>query len=203
MGIGIMNPSLVARMSKSNGHLLMHTELRSVDGQPATFHVGDRYPILTGGYFGPSSFGGPGAYTPPPSFTFEDLGLKIKATPRVHGMQDVTLDLETEFRLLTGQVIDQIPVISNRQLKSIVRLRTGEWAVVAGLMTTNQARTIAGIAGLSNLPALGPLFRTTTKNKDSSEVLILLRPRLVTLPPDQVITHVFRLGSETRPLTPL
>jgi hypothetical protein len=200
MGIGIVNPSLVARMSKSSGRLLMRAEMRSVDGQPATFHVGDRYPIVTSRYGLPDS-SNTGNY--PPSFTFEDLGLKIKATPKVHGMEEVTLDLETEFRMLTGEVVGDNPVISNRQLKSVVRLRTGQWAVVAGLMDANEARTIAGIAGVSNLPTLGPLFSKRTKKKDSTEVLVLMRPELVTLPPDQVITHTFRLGSETRPLTPL
>lgn len=203
MGLGVADPSLVARMNRSEGRLLMHAELRSVDGQSAQLHVGDRYPILTGGYYGPASFSGPGAYTPPPQFTFEDLGLKIKVTPRVHGMDAVNLDLEAEFRLLTGERINDIPVISNRQFKSVVRLETGEWAVVAGLMESSEARTIAGISGLGSLPYLGPLFSQHNRNRDSTEVLVLMRPRLISLPPDQVVTRTFRLGSETRPLTPL
>lgn len=203
LGIGIANATLMANMTRSGGKFLMHSEVRSVDGQPASLHVGDRYPVLTGGYFGPAEFSGPNAYLPIPSFTFQDLGLSVKVTPRVHGTEAVTLDLETSFRLLAGQQVNGIPVISNRELKCTVRLETGEWAVVAGLMKTSEARAISGMAGLASVPGLGALFTQHDNSRDANDVLVIMRPRLITLPPDQVITHTFRLGSETRPLTPL
>jgi general secretion pathway protein D len=202
-GIGIINPSIVAKLSESVGSLLLRASMRSIDNQAATLHVGDRYPVLTGGYFGPASYSGPGAYTPPPSFTFEDLGLTVKVTPTVHGMDEVTLDVEAEFKLLAGTALNGIPVIANRKLKSKVRLATGEWAAVAGLMNTAEARTIAGLAGLNRVPVLGALTSQHTREKSGRQVLLIMRPRLVTAPPDQVITHTFALGSDTRPRTPL
>jgi type II secretory pathway component GspD/PulD (secretin) len=152
---------------------------------------------------GTSGVAGAGVVQPAPSFTFQDLGLSLKVTPHVHGTEEVTLSLEAEFKLLAGAALNGIPVISNRSLKSDVTLKMGEWAVVAGLMEDQDARTIAGIAGIANIPLLGPLMRTTTHNKESDQVVILLKPTLVTPPPDQGLTHVFRMGSETRPLTPL
>jgi type II secretory pathway component GspD/PulD (secretin) len=203
LGLGLADPSLVATLTQSSGRILLRSQLRSVDGQPASLHVGDKYPILTSGYFGPSDWSGPDAYTPPPSFTFEDLGLSIKLTPRVHGMDEVTLAVEAEFKVLAGHGVNNIPVIANRHLKSDVRLEMNQWAVVAGLMTSSEARTISGLAGLSRVPVLGALTRKTTRNRDASEVLLLIRPTLLTPPPDQVVTRAVRVGSETRPLTPL
>ncbi|MGA2132866.1 MAG: type II and III secretion system protein [Bryobacteraceae bacterium] len=201
IGIGIANLQLVASMTKSNATNLLHTSARSVDGQPASIHVGQKYPILTAGYFGPASFSGPNAYTPPPSFTFEDLGLSLKATPHVHGEEDVTLSIEAEFKVLAGQASNGIPIISNRSLKSDVTLKMGEWAVVAGLIDDEDARTLAGIAGLARIPIIGPITSSTTRNKSSDKVVILLRPTLVVNPPDESMTHVLRLGPEARPLT--
>ncbi|MFN7992950.1 MAG: type II and III secretion system protein [Bryobacteraceae bacterium] len=202
-GLGIANASLVASLSRSSGNVLLQASARSMDGQAATIHVGQRYPILTAGYFGPANFSRNGAYTPPPSFNFEDLGLSMKATPHVHDLHTVTLSLEAEFKVLAGAAVNGIPVISNRSLKSDVTLKMGEWVVVAGLLQSQDARTIAGIAGASNVPLLGPLTRTTTHTTSEDNVLIMLRPSLLTPPPGEIVTHSFRMGSETRPLTPL
>src|SRR5262249_41798383 len=127
----------------------------------------------------------------------------IKVTPTVHSMEDVSLDLDAEFKVLTGQSVNGIPVISSRVLKNKVRLKTGEWAAIAGLVDTNEARTISGLAGLSRIPALSALTSTHEHDKSKDQVLVLVRPHLVTAPPSEAITHTYRVGSEAHPITPL
>jgi general secretion pathway protein D len=170
---------------------------------PATFHVGDRYPVLTSGYFGPADPNGGTAYTPPPSFNFEDLGLSVKFTPRIHGIDEVSLDIEAEFKVLGSQSFNGVPVISNRKLTTKVRLKDDESAVIAGMMSSSEARSISGLAGLSQIPGLGALIRRTEKSRDSSEVIIVLRPHLLSMPPGEFVTRSVWVGTETRPLAPL
>jgi general secretion pathway protein D len=204
LGLGVMSASLVAKMSESSGNVLLDSMTRSVDGQPASLHIGDRYPILTSTYSAPGSTTTRGAsYVPPPAFNFEDLGLTLKLTPSVHDEEELTLDIDAAFKVLSGTSVNGLPVISNRQLKSQARLEFGEWAVVAGLLNTQEAHTIAGLAGLARVPFLGPLTSTHDKSKTNSQVVILIRPRLLTPPPSAMRTWTFHLGSDTKPITPL
>lgn len=200
-GIGVGDARLLARLSETSGRTLLRAQLRSLAGQAASLHVGDQYPVMTAGYFGYTY--GLRAYAPPPTLQFADLGLVLKYTPWVHGMNEVTLDLEAEFKLLAGQSVNGIPLISNRRVASKVRLKTGEWAVVAGLMSASEARTIRGLAGLSRLPVLGPLFRQQNVSRESAEVLILLKPHVAARPPSEVATAPIWVGSEGRPRAPL
>ena len=202
-GVGVTDATLIAKFNRSNARTLLKTNVRSIDGLPATFHVGDRYPILTSGYFGPAADSGPNAYRPPPSFNFEDLGLSVKLTPKIHGIDEVSLDVEAEFKVLGSEALNGIPIISTRKLTSRVRLKNDETAVVAGLMSLNEARSVSGLAGLAQIPGLGALVSRRDKSRDSDEVIIVLRPHLLSMPPDEVVTRSMWVGTETRLRLPL
>lgn len=190
----------LANFSDSRSRTMLKTELRAIDAQPSTFHLGDRYPIVTGSYTAGTAVQTNSSIVP--SFTFEDLGITLKVTPHIHGMGEVSLDVESEYKLLTGQVVNGNPVISNRKLNAAVRLREDEWALVAGLASKNQSRVTSGTIGLSNIPLLGRLFRTHTKQNDESEILILIKPRLLNIPGAETVTKAVRVGTETHPFIP-
>ncbi len=202
-GIGIVMPQLVLQMTNSTGNLVYQSELRALDGQPATLHVGDRYPIMTAGYYGPSSFYGANTYTPPPSFNFEDLGLEVKVTPHIFSEEAATMEIDASFKILTGQSVNGIPVIANRALKSTVQLKMGAWAMVAGLLDRNDTQIITGLPGISHIPVLGTLTETHEHDRADTQELLLMRPRLLTPPPADLPTHAYWVGSENRPRIPI
>jgi general secretion pathway protein D len=193
IGFGVTSAQLFANVSKSSSSTVLHSEIVALDGQASTLHVGDKYPLVSNAYIGNTSGGGT-VYTPPPSFTFEDLGLVLKVTPHIHGTDDVTLDVDAEFKLLGATSIDGIPIIASTKYESKTRVMTGEWAVLAGLMTSSEARSITGIPILSRIP----LLRSNNINTDYGQTLIVLKPHLLILPPSESLTWRAWCGTETK-----
>jgi type II secretory pathway component GspD/PulD (secretin) len=111
------------------------------------------------------------------------------------------LDVDAEQNALSGTVNNGIPVITSRHYQSITRLVDGEWAVIAGLMTTTVNESRSGIAGLSSIPYIGRLFTTTTKMEVVGQTLIVLKPHLVSLPPWETPNPVLWVGTENKPLS--
>ena len=96
-----------------------------------------------------------------------------------------------------------MPVISTRKFEGTIRLRTSEWAVVAGLMSDSQSNSANGIAGLMSIPGFGQLFRHNVNSRDQSNVLLVIKPRIIGLPPSEYATRPIWVGTETKPLSPL
>ncbi len=201
LAITLGDAALVANLLKTAGSQVQRSEVRTLHGMPAQFAVGERYPILTAGFFGGEVESN--AFRPPPTFQFENLGLTLKATPYTHGLGETTVELEAEFKLLAGTQINGIPILTNRKFASTVRLLNGEWALISGVGSAARSLTTAGPAGLSWIPLIGKLFRRNTVELDESETVVLLRPRLLGLPPSEAWTREIRLGSETYPRIPL
>jgi Flp pilus assembly secretin CpaC len=118
-----------------------------------------------------------------PSAQYEDLGLKIKATPRLHDNREVTLQLQFDIKSLTGANINGIPILSNRNIEQTVRLRENETSIVSGLLQTNSIGSTAGLPWTSLAPGVGLLTGEDTTNIQKTELLILVTPRALRLPP--------------------
>jgi Flp pilus assembly secretin CpaC len=120
--------------------------------------------------------------TPYPGSEYEDIGIKIKATPQLHDTKDVTLQLEFEIKALSGSSINGIPVISNRTVTQTVRLKEDETSLITGLLSDNETKTLSGIPGLAQLPGIGYAFGTRNNSFSNDELLFLITPRRVRSP---------------------
>jgi general secretion pathway protein D len=186
MGLSLDQFAAALSINESWVRSLENMSMRAGQGTDATFHLGERFPILNASYapvFNSPQISkvlGNNSYIPPfPSVSYEDLGLNVKAKPSIHGDGSVTLQLELQVRSLTGQSANGVPVISNKEYKGSIRLRDGEPAFVAGEISRSDTISMSGIPGLGALPGLNQAMVNNTKQEDEDELMIAITPHVV------------------------
>jgi len=190
---GITVPPVTARfnLNESQVRTLEHMTLRASDGNPATFRVGSRFPIVNAS-FAPI-FNTPAIAqviqnqsfrAPFPSFTYEDLGLIVKATPQVHRADEVSLKLETAIKALAGTAFNGVPVLTNREYSGSVRLKQGESALILGYVAASEQRSLRGLPGISQLPGLGLLTSSQGKETQETQIMMLVTPHILSPGPE-------------------
>jgi len=120
--------------------------------------------------------------TPYPSADFEDIGLKVKVTPRIHPDNQVTLQLSFDISSLAGTSVNGIPIIGNRLIEQTARLRENETTVLSGIIDREESRAISGFAGLGQVTPLNATSNFTNSSVDT-ELIIAITPHLLRLPP--------------------
>ena len=127
-----------------------------------------------------------------PGVQYIDIGLKVKATPRIHSDGEVTLQLDFDISSLSGQSFNSIPVISNDTITQTVRVKENETAVLAGLLQHQLSNVINGTPGIADIPEIGLFASDQNKQNQDEELLILVTPRMVRYAPRQ--DHVIYAG---------
>jgi type II secretory pathway component GspD/PulD (secretin) len=176
---------------------MQHVVLRAGHGSDANFHLGSRYPILNASF---SPIANSSAISrviqdesfiaPFPSFSYEDLGLTIKAKTAVSGNSDVTMALELQLKSLLGQSLNGVPFLANREFKGTINLKGGEPAIVVSSVSHDEIRTLSGIPGMGAVPGLNKVMTSNSKQEDDDELLVLITPHVVNLP-DRASTEVY------------
>jgi general secretion pathway protein D len=112
-----------------------------------------------------------------PQIQYEDLGITVKAKPRILRTGDVHLELDMKIEALSGGSNDGIPILNNRSITSTITVPAGQTALLASELTRDEVGSIDGLPGLSELPG----FQGTDKEADiaSDELLITITPHIV------------------------
>jgi hypothetical protein len=164
--------------------------LRAEEGKAATMKIGERYPIVSSMFSAASAASSllstlglnaasVGTTTiPTPQFTYEDLGLVLKATPHVHGKL-VSLEYEMTLRSLGATEANGLPDIINREMKGTISTNDGESIVLAGMVDKSEMAAINGIPLVSSIPVLGSALSVQTKENTADELLVVIKPHIL------------------------
>lgn len=161
--------------------VLAEPNIMAISGQQASFLSGGKIfiPVAregTGGGFG--------------TITLEEkeFGIGVKFTPTVLGSSRINLKMVSEvsdlsqtgspFATVNG-VTSVLPSFTVRRADTTVQLNDGQSFVIAGLIKNNLTETIKRFPGLGEVPILGALFRSSEFQKDQTELMFVITPRLV------------------------
>lgn len=183
--------TVTALLTDSTTKVLENPQVRSVDGEHAVLKIGTRIPIATGSFQAGTGVGvstaGTSLVNPlvNTQFQYQDVGVNVDMTPRIHGDRDVSLKIKVEISSVSGtQNIGGIsqPVISQKSIDHDIRLKDGEVSVMGGLIERQDTNSLAGWPGLARIPLLHYLFAQTDVEHEEDEVLIVLTPHVVRVP---------------------
>ena len=167
--------------SDSNSKLITQPQIRASDGQKASLKIGERVPVATGSF--QPGIGGVGINPlVNTQFNYIDVGVNIDITPRVHGLDEVTLKLTMDISAVDSyQNIGGIqqPVIGQRKIEQEIRLREGEVNILGGILESDQTKSLSGIPGLAQIPFFKYLFASESKENKDNEIVFILIPHIV------------------------
>jgi general secretion pathway protein D len=179
--VTITPATISALFSDNNTKLIQNPQIRALDGQKASLKIGERVPIASGSF--QPGIGGVGINPlVNTQFQYLDVGVNIDVTPTIHANGDVTLKTTMDISSVTGNTniggITQ-PIIGQRKIEHVVRLREGEANLMGGMLEDSQTKNLTGIPGLAQIPLLRYLFGQTTVDHSQTETVFVLIPHLV------------------------
>lgn len=152
-------------------------KLMVLNNQTASLEVGDQVPILTG-----SAVSTIGSNAPiVNSIDYRDTGIILKITPRVNSSGLVLLDLAQEVSGVvpsTGNGVNS-PTISTRRIATSVAVQDGQTLALGGLFSSSRTDGKNGVPYLVRIPVLGSLFGDRQGDHERTELIVLLRPKVV------------------------
>ncbi len=192
-GLGLGDSTFFATYTNSFSRAIYDATVVVLSGQTASFHVGDQYPIAQSLYTGFNQ-GAASIYNPAPQISMVDLGIILKLTPRVSGDGNVGIDVEADYKALGTQTFNTVPSVSQRTFKGSVNVREGEWAILAGLdaSSVNSARN--GLIGLAQIPGLNQILSENTRDTQTSNTLIVVKPTVTRLPMSASVSPQYLVG---------
>lgn len=210
-GLATGKTTLNLVLNSSSTRALDNVRLRAADGQEETLRNGMRYPILTASYSGLTSSSISGltsagtsstlssllsssssSTSTIPQIQYQDLGLTLKATPKVLRNGDVALSMDLKLTSLAGSTENDIPVLNSRSYSGVITVKAGSGALLVSLVDESESRALSGTPGLSEIPGLNNL---TDKDvtKDYATLVIAVTPHVLRGPDTWGHTPMLRI----------
>ncbi len=163
--------------TQTNSKLLSSPKVTTLDNQAAKITVATTIPLQTLNRFTEGA-----VVQDIVSFQDKEFGIILDVTPRINDDSTVTLRVVPtveDIISFTGPANNQRPITSKRSVETQIRMKDGETMVIGGLIKDNEVKTVRKVWLLGDIPLLGHLFRSNSKQKNQTDLLIMITPNIV------------------------
>jgi len=190
IGNGLFGFIINAAKNDEGSNLLQTPSLMTLDNEEATILVGQEVPITTGETLLD------GNSNPFRTTQRQDIGVKLIVRPQINAGGSITLFLRQEVSSINGVLTNSASdlVLNKRELETTLVVDDGDIAVAGGLLDQNDRLSVDGVPGLSTLPVIGGLFRSTSRQRGRTNLMVFIRPTIIRSPSDAQALAADRWG---------
>ncbi|WP_455732811.1 type II secretion system secretin GspD, partial [Burkholderia stabilis] len=162
----------------SDANVLSTPNLITLDNEEAKIVVGQNVPIATGSYSNLTSGTTSNAFN---TYDRRDVGLTLHVKPQITDGGILKLQLYTEdSAVVSGTTSAQTgPTFTKRSIQSTILADNGEIIVLGGLMQDNYQVSNSKVPLLGDIPWIGQLFRSESKQRQKTNLMVFLRPVII------------------------
>lgn len=163
----------IAADTESN--LLATPHIVTLNNQKAKFLVGQEVPVSTGEQL---SADFENAFR---TVQRQEVGIKLEVTPQVNAQGDVKLFLKQEVSSVAGPVSSRSNdlILNKREFETTLTVGDGQLLAIGGLLNDDERRTIERIPLLSDIPLIGELFKSRSRSRSKTNLMVFIRPTIL------------------------
>ncbi|MBB1089341.1 type II secretion system secretin GspD [Lysobacter sp. SG-8] len=174
-GDAVFGMIINAVKSDTGSNLLSTPSILTLDNEEARILVGQEVPITTGEVLGNDNS------NPFRTIQRQDVGIQLEVKPQVNSGGGITLFLRQEVSSIAGPVSADFSelVLNKREIETRVQVDDGAIVVLGGLLDQADRLTVDKIPGLGDIPVIGGLFRSTSRQNTQRNLVVFIRPSII------------------------
>jgi general secretion pathway protein D len=190
IGNGLFGFIINAAKTDAGSNLLQTPSLMTLDNEEATILVGQEVPITTGETLLD------GNSNPFRTTERQDIGVKLIVRPQINAGGSITLFMRQEVSSINGVLTRSASdlVLNKRELETTLVVDDGDIAVAGGLLDQNDQLSVDKVPGLGDIPYVGALFRSTSRQRGRTNLMVFIRPTIIRSPADAQTLAADRWG---------
>ncbi|MGE5524064.1 MAG: hypothetical protein ACM3SS_10120, partial [Rhodospirillaceae bacterium] len=162
----------------AKGNILSTPSLLTLDNEEARILIGQNVPLVTGSY---AQTGAAATVSPFQTFERRDIGTQLRIRPQISQGGTVKLQIFQEASSVDAATVNDThgPTMNKRSIESTVVVDDNDIVVLGGLIQDTYGTSEEKVPVLGDIPVLGNLFRYQTRNRNKTNLMVFLQPRIL------------------------